>query len=130
MYCVDACCEWSLCAILALLFCLLSVSFFFCRAFPPSHVSSLECIFSLLHPDSLLEFFGLLLVLSSRLLSSQCFDSAGIYRGSCPIWWCPELRAGSGSMVRPVPCLYELNHLSRLLAHLGTMDYRIPRVKN
>ena len=57
----------------------------------------------LLHsPDSLLEFIELLLVLSSRLLSSLCFDSAGIYRGTCPIWWFPGLMAGSGSMVLPV----------------------------
>ena len=77
--------------------------FFPCRAFTPSHVSSLECFFSLSYADSsLLEFIELLLVLCSRLLSGLCFDSAGICRDSCPIWWCPELMAGSGSMVLSV----------------------------
>ena len=69
----------------SLFFCLHSVSFFFQSLPSISHLSSVECFFSLLHGDSSLQdFIEPWLVLCSRLVSSLCFDSAGMYREGLP----------------------------------------------
>ena len=114
---------------LALLVALRFLSFL--QSLPSTRPSSLECFFSLWYGDSSLqEFIELLLVLCSRLLSSLCFDSAectgtaarsGGVRNLCPVlalWYC-WLRTSMDAT------LYEDN-----LAHLCSIEYRIPRVKD